>query len=343
MHIDIPDRASSLTISMDLSPTATEPSAAASTPPDVPAANWGSSANFKAELASPTFTQLSRRYEVGGGRSLGTLLFLTDSRRLADHVDAKVVETIFDAIQRGGYDICDVTGSGGSTVEPAAAAGLLRRHIAAKTPTQVVIIGGYDVIPAQQVDVLPAEMAESTRNELRPMDSDGFVVWSDDIYADIDGGGLPDLPISRIPDGHDALFTLKLLQADPLEAPARRGIRNYFRKFVEPIYNTLAGTAPLLVSEPEIAAKLSTGALNGSLMYFMLHGDYHDATRFWGEDTQGNMLEALRLDKVPTSGVDVAVMGCCWGALPASTRAFDWVAGSPIAGRLQNQSIALTL
>jgi hypothetical protein len=269
------------------------------------------------------------------------LLFLTDRVKLGQHITPSVVATIIDAIRRAGHQVCDVADVGASTVDDIAAA--LRASIDQRPPEQVVILGGYDIIPAQCLDTFPPEMRGSiNEGDLRAEDPDGFVVWSDDIYVDLDGNGLPEIPVSRMPDGHDAVFTLKALQAEPVSTSARAGIRNSTREFVIPIFDTLPGAANLLVSGPTHSGNLMPGQLDGSLFYCMLHGASYDATRFWG-DWKNNNIEAVTLGQLPTSGVEVAMLGCCWGALSASPNAADWKPGRPIVGRLAGQSIALTL
>ncbi|OBA87078.1 hypothetical protein A5662_02690 [Mycobacteriaceae bacterium 1482268.1] len=344
MRFDIPARASSVTIRLDLVPQPATTAAASSAPaePGMPSSAAGASSAPTTSDKPQHGGSGQKRFEIGGGRPLPPLIFLTDTRRLANHTAPNVVTMIIDAINYGGHRLCDVDTAGAvSTVDDIAA--VLRTHIDAQPNSQVVILGGYDVIPSQQVDAISPETPADTMDSLRISDPDGFYVWSDDVYADVDDAGLPDLPISRIPDGHDSLFTLNALQAGPSAGPARMGIRNSVRKFVAPIYDSLPGTNALLVSGPLDSANLHAGQFVGSYVYYMLHGDDRDAKRFWGEEPRGNLVEAVTLGQVPTDGVDVAVLGCCWGALPASTKAADWSPGQPITGRLAGQSIALTL
>jgi hypothetical protein len=284
------------------------------------------------------------RFEIGAGRRLGPLLFLTDTKRLADQIGAPATGVIGAAIERAGHALCDVGGRrGGRRRSFEQVTSALRRHIDDEVPEQVVILGGYDVIPARQVDVIAPETPADMVASLRSQDPDGFVVWSDDPYADIDGVGLADLTISRIPDAHDALFTLHALQATPDGAAKRHGIRNSARPFVDSIFKTLPGRSALLISRPADATNLDPRKLRSGLAYYMLHGAADDGTRFWGEDKVRRRVEAVRIDQVPEDGLNVAVLGCCWGAMPVATKACDWKPGAPIAGRLAKESIALTL
>jgi hypothetical protein len=283
------------------------------------------------------------RFEIGAGRAVGTLLFLTDSKRLAERIGANAAAVIRGAIEHGGHALCDVGGGRvrRRSVEQIAAA--LRTHIDDRVPDQVVVIGGYDVIPACQVDVIAPETPADMVSILRSQDPDRFVVWSDDPYVDIDGVGLADLPISRIPDANDAVFTVRALQAAPDGAAKRHGIRNSARPFADSIFGTLPGRSALLISRPSDATNLDPRKLRGGLAYYMLHGVPDDGTRFWGEDEARSRVEAVRVDQLPADGIHVAVLGCCWGALPVTTKACDWKPGAPITGRMAEESIALTL
>ncbi len=98
----------------------------------------------------------------------------------------------------------------------------------------MIIIGGYDAVPAQILDSLPTNL----RNALPPNDDpDNFIVWSDEIYADRDGDGLPEIPVSRIPDGKSAKLVRQALQAvQPQKGNAKFGIRNIERPFAVDIF-----------------------------------------------------------------------------------------------------------
>jgi hypothetical protein len=340
VQCEIPARATSMTIQFDLATsdgsgrTEQVPTTAGDTPSSAPT---GSTSGQQAPQGSNPF-------QIGGGRQLPKLLFLTDTKRLADNLDATAVDLILGGINDGGHILCDLaalsynTDTGEGIAD--AVGGSLKTDPDVK---QVVIIGSYDVVPSQQVDCVAKETPAGIAADLRANESDGFIVWSDDPYVDIDRAGLADIPISRIPDGHNGKFTLKQLNAEPTPGERRHGIRNSAREFVDTIYNSLPGQNPLLVSHPILSADLRPEQLQTSLAYYMLHGMAKSATSFWGETDDGQFVEAINLALMPKSGVDIAVLGCCWGALPASSTAFDWKPGQPISGRLQNQSIALSL
>jgi hypothetical protein len=337
VQCEIPARATSMTIHFDL---ATADGAGRA---DQAGAHTPTSPGAGATSVGPAGGGGSG-FQIGGGRKLPKLLFLTDTNRLADNLDDTAVGIIVDAINDGGQVMCDLaalsynTETGEGIAD--AVGGSLKKDPDVK---QVVIIGSYDVVPSQQVDCVAKETPADVAADLRANESDGFVVWSDDPYVDIDQAGLADIPISRIPDGHNGKFTLKQLNAEPVPGERRHGIRNSAREFVEQIYNTLPGQNPFLVSTPLMSSDVRPEQLQTSLVYYMLHGMAKSATSFWGETAEQQFVEAVNIALIPKSGVDIAVLGCCWGALPASSTAYDWKPGQPIAGRLQNQSIALTL
>ncbi len=347
IRFEIPARASSMTVHFDLAPatpTGTTPERPAPfgppSRPEIPISDRRPDAD-----TSPSSAPI---FQIGAGRKLGHLLFVTDTARLGDNIGPNVVATIVNAVKGGGYDICDVSREGVTTPRPAdEIREEIRAHIENRLNeypvSHVVIVGGYDVVPAHQIDAIAPETPEETKRELRENDPDDFIVWSDDPYVDVDREGLPDLPISRVPDGHDALFTLTVLQAEPTNTPARQGIRNQYRPFVEPIFDLLPGKAQLRVSGPTASTDLRSTDLQGGRVYLLLHGMHNDARIFYGEREPLKLVEAVSLDLIPTDGIDIAVLGCCWGALPASTIAADWRPGQRLAGRVPDQSIAFGL
>ena len=77
----------------------------------------------------------------------------------------------------------------------------------------VVVLGGYDVVPSERVDVLGPDLRARLPGNLIGRDRDGFIVWSDDVYGDSDGDQIPELPVSRIPDARLGPFFIKVLTA----------------------------------------------------------------------------------------------------------------------------------
>jgi hypothetical protein len=162
-------------------------------------------------------------------------------------------------------------------------------------------------------------LPRSLRNQLgnTTSDADNFIVWNDEGYGDRDGDALPELSMSRIPDAKSS----KLLVA------------------VGP-YGLVAGTAPLLVSEPKGPPDIGSGNANGASVYVMLHGSDVDATRFWGED-EGGTIETMNITNIPRASSGVVFAGCCWGALTVQTTA-SHAGSAPLGVRTPGMSIALS-
>jgi len=172
-------------------------------------------------------------------------------------------------------------------------------------------------------------------------DADDFIVWSDDLYGDLDGDRLPELPVSRIPDGNKATVVTAALSSMPNATAPRFGVRNFDRPFAEPVFKKLPGTAALKVSEPTTPDTLAGSSLSGSV-YYMLHGLDSDGTRYWGEDGSQKFVEAIHVTNVPKqSKGSIVFLGCCWGALTALPTAHRAKANSTITPRTPGQSIAI--
>ena len=179
------------------------------------------------EWIEPGSTSQARRQRVdapqrrlGDGRQMPRLVFATDPALLSQLIGAAAVQQISASLQGGPHVF--VTGRGDEL--------LARVRTAIKSDTAikgVVLLGGYGVVPSQIISTLPAELAD-----LRIPDRDRLQVWSDDGYGDRDGDGVPELPVSRVPDGRSAEFLLGALKAAPQRtAGERSGIRNIRRPF----------------------------------------------------------------------------------------------------------------
>ena len=192
-------------------------------------------------------------------------------------------------------------------------------------------MGGYDVVPAQRRDCLPEAMRASLGVTDDP---DDFIVWTDDEYGDDGDRETPPVPVSRIPDAHSARLLLAALSASR-RGDGRRGVRNSERPFAEDIFAALPGDDALMVSAPTTFDGLA--ALDADLVYLMLHGDFVDGSRFWGEGPAGN-IEAVNVNSIPDDGPRVVFTGCCWGALTVDQPAHRTLLPAPKA---VNASIAL--
>jgi hypothetical protein len=168
-------------------------------------------------------------------------------------------------------------------------------------------------------------------------------VWSDDAYGDTDGDGLPELPVSRIPDGKSPHLVFAAIQAtDAKSAESRAGVRNVVRPFADSIYEALPGGAPILVSKPTIFNQLPAINLDASSIYFMLHGSDIDSSRFLGEDPPGEYIEAVNVGNIPAQTRSVIFSGCCWGALTVARKASLAERNRALGQKAPGASIAMT-
>ena len=285
--------------------------------------------------ASPSASAPDRAV-LAGGRRLPALLFVTHSPALAANIGRQEAARALGLIRASGQRLLDVS-------HPKSPFGEVREALQDGTDGTyrgVVLVGGYDVLPAQRLDVLDAALRRSLGARVAN-DADQYVVWSDAIYGDKDGDELPELPVSRIPDGKSAALVMTALAAAPdADNPGRRfGVRNIARPFAQPIFTKLKGRGDLLVSEPITSTRIGTHKAAGDVMYFMLHGSDSDARSFWGEDDD-SIVEAFNLGNLANTERGVVFTGCCWGALIVDTTAFN-ANGQPLGSRVPDSSIAL--
>lgn len=269
--------------------------------------------------------------DVGGGRQLPSLLYVTDGPRLEANIGVAEARHCLERIEGKAGFLLDLAGPG----DIASAEQLV--HAALKLHPEVegvVVIGGYDVVPSRRLDTVPATLGNRVQ---RGKDADGFWIWTDDGYARPEGTTTI-YPISRVPDGRSAAQLYASLSASTGGRTAS-GVRNSARPFAEDVYGILVGGKPLFVSEPTSA--LDVGRLASDLVYLMLHGNYADATKMWGELPGGASLEAFNLAGVGDAPGSVVFTGACWGALSVDSPAFSWTPGSPLSQRNAQNSIAM--
>lgn len=314
---------SSLTISLKV-PRETPPAARASLP-----------VQSQKDLKQPRLSTV-RPPDAGlaSGRELPQLLFVTYAPKLRENIGQQEARDAVDTIRRRGQTVLEVQNQANPFVE-------IQKEVATGKYKGVVVLGGYDVLPSQRLDVLDpglrAELGSDTHS-----DADNFVVWSDVTYGDIDGDGLAELPVSRIPDAKSSRLVYAALRAGVRESTKRFGVRNYARPFADPVYNLVPGVDKLLVSELTTPGAIGARSASGSALYFMLHGADWDGTRFWGESAGGGTLEAFNISNVADSCPGVVFTGCCWGALTVQQLASRSADGQILAPRPVEGSIALS-
>jgi beta-lactamase superfamily II metal-dependent hydrolase len=261
------------------------------------------------------------------------LLFVTKGRRLAANIGNDVASTVIDALRDSGATLIDIPE--GAT-DAASASAPVRKEIRSRGNIKgVVLLGGYDVVPSQVLDALPPSLRATVGSTGDP---DNFIVWNDETYGDVDGDFLPELPVSRIPDGRSADLVLNALSQTKNGGSAAVGVRNVMRPFADAVFGRINGSGGLLQSAPTGSASPGV-TLDGQHVYLMLHGDYSDGGRYWGEDPPDN-IEAINVANVPGSTRAVVFTGCCWGALTVDRPAGR--AGTQLAPKLPEASIALS-
>jgi hypothetical protein len=278
---------------------------------------------------------------VGGGRELPALLFVTCKPRLEANIGQAEAARVFAMLQKTpSIEVLDLPG-GVTTAEEAATH--VRPRLTRNNFAGVVVLGGYDVVPADLLDVLdPASRQALETAGWLQRDADRFFVWSDDLYGDRDGDFFAELPVSRIPDGRRADVVFAALQAPRFAPGPRFGVRNLNRPWAVEVFPGLPGKGGQLeVSERFAPEHVPSDAAAGAV-YYMLHGSARDATRFWGENPGGAAFEAIAVENVPAQAPGTVVFtGCCWGALAMSPPASKARPETPLRSRGPEESMAI--
>lgn len=282
--------------------------------------------------ASPVLPPAAQSSPLAAGRKLPPLLFVTNSERLKQNI-GEDADRALAMIRDAGHRIV--------TAPSASLADATRRALLDTQIKGVVLLGGYDVVPSQRVDVLDAGLRARLTADLIARDPDGFIVWSDDVYGDREPDGVPEVPVSRIPDARIGAFFLAALTVGAGGQAGKFAIRNRERPFADAIYADIPGAGTMQISGPQRFDAMQRQQAARQNVYFMLHGDYRDGTTFWGEDDNGNTA-AINVTSLPQSGIGVAFSGCCWGALTVSEPAFLAGDRTPTP-RMPERSMALSV
>ncbi|MFA1803582.1 MBL fold metallo-hydrolase [Xanthomonas campestris pv. campestris] len=283
--------------------------------------------------SAPVRPRSTTGFTLAGGRRLPKLLFLTCSDALRSNVGEGGANEVLAEISAKGHTIVDLSLEEASEADKSIK--LVQDALNADAALQgVVLIGGYDVVPALNIDTYPEGASEDERSN----DPDDYYVWTDNLYGDADDDGLPELPVSRVPDGKSADLLRAALSAPATGGRLRHGVHNVERPFALEIFKLVPGEGQTNPSFPYSVTDRKPSS--GDYLYFMLHGEHADATRFWGETEDGELLEALQLGDLQIQPGAVVFTGCCWGALPVMETAKHHTGGLPTP-RTANNSIAL--
>lgn len=276
---------------------------------------------------------------VGGRRRepLPRLLFVTNRRALESTLGVGEADTVLRSVQEQDLALIDdVPSEARRSTEAVAAVRDLLQDAAIEG---VVILGGYNVVPSRVIDCLPLRLRARLADNA---DADNFLVWSDDPYGDRDGDSLPEVPVSRIPDAMSSELVFRAIQADNQSRTAspRFGIRNKLREFAEQLVYPLLPPGPDILSSAPSTFERPRFVLDADLVYLMLHGDFDDSSRYWGEEPP-DFPVAVAVGNVPQDGPRVVFTGCCWGALTVEKRASRANLDLPLAQKTARASIAL--
>jgi beta-lactamase superfamily II metal-dependent hydrolase len=298
-----------------------------------PRSSTGAVTTAPTTTTPPALTDVG--FQLAGGRQLPKLLFVTSREKLAQNIGTETVARVISAITQAGHHLVQSL-----PPDVSSAAAIVQGRLAQHSDVQgVVLLGGYDVVPPQKFDTLDPQLRAQLHGSVA--DGDNFIVWRDAIYGDSDGDADQELPVSRIPDGQSKELVLAALQAFPPASAGAYGIRNLRRPFAQEIWQRLS-TAALPSSEPLVTANVdASDVAEAGRLYFMLHGDDDDTTRFWGESAAGGYPEAFHISCVPASAPAVLLTGCCWGALTSLASAYRHVDRQPITGHTPASSLSL--
>lgn len=276
------------------------------------------------------------RLDVAGGRGLPRLLVVTGRDALADNIGTLEADHVLAALRA--KDPFVVYDRLPRAIGAATATSLVRDELRRLGDREgVLLLGGYDVAPPLRVFCVPDEIRDEVDLDA---DHDSFTVWSDDGYGDTEGDRMPELPVSRIPDGRSAPLVFAAVQAGTPDRGARRtNIRNAARPFADDVHALVPGAGTMLRSGPAVFDR-PDHRVDGDSAYLMLHGSYEDATTFWGGEPW-HEYPVVQQRNVPGRNGQVVFTGCCWGALTVDTPAGLVVEGRPVAPRTPESSLAL--
>ena len=207
----------------------------------------------------------------------------------------------------------------------------------------VVLLGGYDVIPSRREFCVPPGSTAMSNDD----PEDGFIVWSDDIYGDVNQDGLPELPVSRVPDAGSLTFLAQCLNAPDLRLSPPYALVNKLRPFADEIFRSIKDSASGNIQH-SLPVKLR--GLNpkpdwegNRVGYLMLHGFDDNGALFRGQRDRITNVDAFGLADVPALCGGFVFAGCCWGGLIVDTPAVNVPPKSAVRSRTPADSIALTV
>ncbi|MBN1120365.1 MAG: hypothetical protein JXJ17_04755 [Anaerolineae bacterium] len=155
-------------------------------------------------------------------------------------------------------------------------------------PKYIIVMGGPNIVPFGTV----------TNPCSGVVNSDNDTIFTDDWYADLDQDGafMPDVPVTRVPDGGNIELIRAIFQANERSMPS--GSNDVFsygqplREFAEDMVIQILrgntdhpdwGTVPIR-SSPLTSGGVDVGLVDAQYTYFILHGNRGNTASWWGED-----------------------------------------------------------
>jgi hypothetical protein len=123
----------------------------------------------------------------------------------------------------------------------------------------IFIIGGHDVVP-QAIATNPTA------------DIDSDILWTDDLYADMNGDWIPDVPLARLPDGADFSLLRTQLTGPPEAAAPNPGFVMVGRGLTYAEEFAAAVGTSVVYSPPFDRLRGSAGGVDSTFAYFDLVG-----------------------------------------------------------------------
>lgn len=274
---------------------------------------------------------------IAPDRSLRGILVVSNRARLASNIGAGECEAVFGALRTTDATVIDVPSDRRRTAQVVA----MVREAAGGTPKArgIVVLGGYDVVPSVIVDCLPQALRRALGDT---DDGDNFLVWSDDPFGDVDSDGVPSIAVSRVPDANSAQLVFAQLGATNGRRPvSRQGVRNIKRPFAGAVYELISQDAMPTSELKRYDDDRQPVRLTADWVYLMLHGDFDDTSRFWGENDDGP-IAAVAATSFGTPGPRIVFAGSCWGALIVDRRASRADPLLPLASKPVESSMALS-
>lgn len=247
------------------------------------------------------------------------------------------------------------------------AAQTVRDEIELRSPIAgVVIIGGYDTVPARAYNSVPDEIrvlmsGSSTNLDDGDYDEDDYQVWNDDHYVTLGTDKHPTLPVSRIPCWNDVRsspitcqeFVKQSLMADLYEPDEHDSVvtvragefgfsgwvyDHYLNRSTKKLW--LSAVAEAGATETRSFTELQTNYL-----YLVLHGFYSDCRFFVGTPQTKiaiSINELTRPRGVDGRIADTIFVSSCWGALLSKSTAFMWTV-NPVLGPILTPKTSLAM